>query len=147
MEINKKDKFTVSILMGYKLIQWAFPANRYLSARRINSFSESSEMFVGPFIKKNSSHLSSTTLLTNHNVLSFLPVSSSFPFYKLSHQHPSPPHLWKLLVSYGATCNFHQFFTLLFLMFSSSSHHVQQFPMVCPDSQIWVQVLSCAWMS
>lgn len=48
MEINKKDKFTLYILMGHQLIQWAFPANRYLSARWINAFSESSEKFVGP---------------------------------------------------------------------------------------------------
>lgn len=81
------------ILRWHQITQWAFLASRYLSARWITSFSESSEMFGGPFIKEYSSHLSTSAMLTNHNVLLFSPASSSLPFHKFSYQCHSSPHL------------------------------------------------------
>lgn len=74
-------------------------------------------MLVGPFIKEYSSHQSSTTLLTNHNVLSFWSVPSSLHFHNFSYQLLSPC-LWNAIVSHGAIHNFHQLLIPLFLMYS-----------------------------
>lgn len=81
------------ILRWHQITQWAFLASRYLSGRWITSFSESSEMFGGPFIKEYSSHLSKSAALTNHKVLLFSPASSSLPFHKFSYWCHSSPHL------------------------------------------------------
>lgn len=94
-----------------QLIQWAFLAARYFSARWISSFSGSSGMLWGHWRVFQPFLLGYTTYKPWCPIL--LACLLTFAFHKFSYQYLSPSHLWNLTVSHGAIRNSHQLPTLV----------------------------------